>query len=138
MPETLRVARPLCRNRFTPVQNARDWPGGLARRPRPADNAGMKRALVTLSLCWLAFCGATRSNVLPLHYGMTPDEVTLALGVPLNYLSGRRGSEIYVAVGSALVPGYYPVETALALQFRHNRLTGWKQDWQLRRYPWPF
>jgi hypothetical protein len=98
----------------------------------------MRRLVASLCLCWLAFCGATRSNVLPLRYGMTPAEASLALGVPLTYLSGRGGSKIYVAVGPAGVPGFYPVDTALALQFRNSRLTGWKQDTQLYRYPWPF
>ena len=98
----------------------------------------MRRVVVACCVCWLGFCGATRSNVLPLHYGMTPDEASAALGLPLNYHSGRHGSKIYVAVGEVNMRGYYPVDTALALQFRRNRLTGWKQDWQLRRYPWPF
>jgi hypothetical protein len=99
----------------------------------------MRRIIVTVCVCWLAFCGATKSNVLPLRYGMTPTEASLALGLPLNYLSGRGGSKIYVAVGEVDMRGtYYPVDTALALQFRNNRLTGWKQDWQLRRYPFPF
>ena len=43
----------------------------------------------------------------------------------------------YVTAGSANVPGFYPVDTAIALQFRNGHLTGWKRDWRLRR-PWPF
>jgi sulfate adenylyltransferase subunit 1 (EFTu-like GTPase family) len=27
----------------------------------------------------------------------------------------------------------YPVASAIALQFRNGRLTGWKKDWELRR-----
>jgi hypothetical protein len=97
----------------------------------------MRRHIVTLCVCWLAYCGAPRSNVLPLAFGMTPDQAALALGEPLIYLSGRRGSEIYVAAGPASIPGFYPVDAGIALQFRNGRLTGWKKDWQLRR-PWPF
>jgi hypothetical protein len=100
--------------------------------------AAMKRVVVACCICWLGFCGGTRSNVLPLRYGMTPAEASYALGVPLTYYSGHGGAKIYIAVGESPMPGYYPVDSALALQFRRNRLTGWKQDWQLRRYPFPF
>lgn len=97
----------------------------------------MRRAIASLCVCWLAYCGAPRSNTLPLAFGMTPEEASAALGLPLTYYSGHRGSKIFLAVGSAGIPGFYPVDTGLALQFRRGRLTGWKQDWQLRR-PWPF
>ena len=71
---------------------------------------------------------------------MTPAQAELALGVPLAYHSGRDGSKIYIAAELAAIPGFYPVDSALALQFRRGRLTGWKQDWQLRRpaHPWLF
>jgi hypothetical protein len=88
-------------------------------------------------MCWLAYCGATGTNTLPLGYGMTPREAEAALGLPLKYHSGGRGSEIYVAVGPAGIPGYYPSKEAIALQFRRGRLTGWKRDWTLKRH-WPF
>jgi hypothetical protein len=97
----------------------------------------MRRAVASLCLCWVAFCGAEYSNTVPLAFGMTPAEASLALGVPLAYRSGRAGSEIFVTERSAGIPGFYPTDTALALQFRRGRLTGWKQDWRLRR-PWPF
>ena len=97
----------------------------------------MRRLLVTFSVCWLAWCGAPRSNNLPLAFGMTPDEASLALGLPLAYYSGARGSEIYVASGPAGIPGFYPTDFGIALQFRNGRLTGWKKDWRLRM-PWPF
>ncbi len=97
----------------------------------------MRRVIVSLCVCWVAYCGATRSNTAPLAFGMTPDAAEVALGVPLLYHSGRPGSEIYLAVGLADIPGFYPVDTALALQFRRGHLTGWKSDRRLRR-PWPF
>jgi hypothetical protein len=97
----------------------------------------MRRTIASLCVCWTAFCGADRSNTVPLAYGMTPQEASLALGMPLAYRSGRRSSEIYVAAGPAGIRGFYPTDNGLALQFRRGRLTGWKQDWQLRR-PWPF
>ena len=44
------------------------------------------------------------------------------------------GSEIYVAYGQAGLLRAYPVASAIALQFRNGRLTGWKKDWRLRRF----
>jgi hypothetical protein len=96
----------------------------------------MKRIVASLWVCWAAYCGF-ESNTIPLAFGMTPREASAALGVPLVYHSGRGGSELYLAYGSAGIPGFYPVDSALALQFRKGHLTGWKKDWQLRR-PWPF
>ena len=103
----------------------------------------MRRAIASLCVCWLAWCGAPRpntaprSNTLPLAFGMTPDQASAALGLPLVYHSGRRGSEIFVAAGPAGIPGFYPTDFGIALQFRRGQLTGWKKDWQLQR-PGPF
>ena len=63
----------------------------------------MKRVVASLCVCWAAFCG-TQSNIAPLNFGMTPEEVSSALGVPLVYYSGRAGSEIYLAYGSPAYP----------------------------------
>ncbi len=97
----------------------------------------MRYAIASLCVCWLAYCGAPHSNTRPLAFGMTPEQTANALGAPLTYHSGHKGSKIYVASKSANVPGFYPVENGLALQYRRGRLTGWKQDWRLYR-PWPF
>jgi hypothetical protein len=97
----------------------------------------MRRVIVSLCVCWLGYCGAERANTFPLAFGMTPDQAALALGLPLTYHSGRPGSEIYLAMGAAGIPGFYPVDHGIALQFRRGRLTGWKKDWRLNR-PWPF
>jgi hypothetical protein len=91
----------------------------------------MKRFVASLCLCWGVYCGAP-SNTAPLAFGMTIDEAAAALGVPLLYYSGDNGSEIYLAYGQAGVLSAYPVASALALQFRNGRLTGWKKDWQTR------
>jgi hypothetical protein len=32
------------------------------------------------------------------------------------------------------VPGFYPVDARLILQFRRGRLSGWRRDWQMRPY----
>jgi hypothetical protein len=97
----------------------------------------MRRAFASFCVFFAAWCGATGTNTAPLTFGMTPTEAAAALGMPLTYHSGHRGSKIYIATGLEGVPGYYPVDTAIALQFRRNRLTGWKYDWRVRR-PWPF
>lgn len=93
----------------------------------------VRQAIATLCVCWLAWCGGPGSNTVPLAFGMTPDQASAALGLPLVYLSGRPGSEIFVAAGRAGIPGFYPIDHGIALQFRRGRLTGWKKDWQLRR-----
>jgi hypothetical protein len=86
-------------------------------------------------LCWAIHCGPYDSNTWPLAFGMTPEQATAALGVPLTYYAGPPGSEIYLARGVADIPGTFPADTAIALQFRHRHLTGWKQDWTMRK-PW--
>jgi len=96
------------------------------------ESSSMKRIVAALCVCWAAYCGAP-SNTAPLAFGMTLEEAAVALGVPLLYYSGDNGSEIYLAYGQAGVLGAYPVASALALQFRNGRLTGWKKDWQVRR-----
>ena len=93
------------------------------------------RLTAAICLCWTAYCGSYDSNAWPLAFGMTPAEVAAALGVPLAYYSGPRGSELFLAGGSAGVPGRFPVEGTIALQFRRGHLTGWKKNWSLPR-PW--
>jgi hypothetical protein len=89
----------------------------------------------SICLCWAAYCGPYDSNAWPLAFGMTPQEASSALGMPLAYYSGPPGSEIYLAGGWAGVPGRFPVDAAIALQFRRGHLTGWKNNWSLSR-PW--
>jgi hypothetical protein len=73
---------------------------------------------------------ATLSNNRPLAFGMDAEQTARALGGPLQYVSGRPGSEVYLAWrntggGSGLVVHHH----RLFLQFRHGRLAGWKGDW---------
>lgn len=72
------------------------------------------------------------SNVAPLALGMTPGEASVALAAPLAYVSGHRGSDIYVGVTSAGVPGLFPVDQTIHLQFRNGCLTGGKTHWRMR------
>ena len=97
----------------------------------------MKRVVASLWMCLGRLLRVRNPTPRPLAFGMTPEQASIALGVPLVYHSGRHGSEIYLAYGSPGIPGFYPVDSALALQFRKGQLTGWKKDWRLRR-PWPF
>ena len=85
---------------------------------------------------WLSAGSAQAQNTLPLVFGMTPQDAEIALGVPLQYLSGPPRAEIYAALRPAGIPGFYPSDEALVLQFRKNHLTGWRKTWQLRSL-WP-
>jgi hypothetical protein len=96
----------------------------------------MKRVVASLWICFGAYCGY-QSNTAPLAFGMTVEQASVAMGVPLVYYSGYGKSEIYVAYGTPAIPGFYPSDSAIALQFRNGHLTGWKKDWRIRR-PWPF
>jgi len=49
------------------------------------------KALVAAALLgWLSTTNAQAQNTAPLAFGMTPQDAEIALGVPLQYLSGRR------------------------------------------------
>jgi hypothetical protein len=93
----------------------------------------MRRLVASLCICWLAWCGAPHSNTIPLAFGMTPAQASAALGLPLTDHSGRPGNEVFLAVGHAGIPGFYPTDFGIALQFRRGKLSGWKKDWNLRR-----
>jgi hypothetical protein len=77
--------------------------------------------------------GAGASNISPLAFGMTPEQAAAALQSQLVYVRGRPGSEVFVTVRDAGVPGFYPVDTRIFLQFRRGHLTGWKKDWRVRK-----
>lgn len=70
----------------------------------------------------------------PLVFGMTREQVERVVEAPLIYLSGPRDSERYLVERPSTVPGLYPVDTRIVLQFRRGRLTGWRRDWQMRPY----
>jgi len=70
----------------------------------------------------------------PFVFGMTREQVERIVQAPLTYLSGARGSERYLVERMSTVPGFYPVDTRIVLQFRRGRLTGWRRDWQMRPY----
>ena len=71
----------------------------------------------------------------PLAFGMTHAAGRALVGAPLIYLSGRaRLGALSWWSGLSTVPGWYPVDTRIVLQFRRGRLTGWRRDWQMRPY----
>jgi hypothetical protein len=72
----------------------------------------------------------TRSNTLPLEFGMSPEAAATALSVPLMRVSGRGGSDIYYAARPTSIPGPFTYDRYLWLQFRNGRLSGWHNDYQ--------
>jgi len=72
----------------------------------------------------------------PLVFGMTREQVERTVQAPLVYLSGARGSERFIVERVSSVPGIYPVDTRIILQFRRGRLTGWRRDWQMQPHWW--
>ena len=79
---------------------------------------------------------ATLSNTTPLVFGMSANETADALGVPLTYVSGKPGHEIYLAIQHLGGSGLFPHNDRLYLQFRKGRLTCWKGDWG-HYWRWP-
>jgi len=72
---------------------------------------------------------ATLSNSTPLAFGMDAGQTARALGQPLQYVRGRPGNEIYLALRNIGGSGLIPHRHRLFLQFRHGRLAGWKEDY---------
>ncbi|WP_036047259.1 hypothetical protein [Bradyrhizobium sp. Tv2a-2] len=68
-------------------------------------------------------------NGVPLSFGMTPDQASQVLGVPLNYVRGTRGNELLVAIPNVKGSALSVRSDGLYLQFRKGHLTGWKGDW---------
>jgi hypothetical protein len=72
---------------------------------------------------------AQRMDIAPLTFGMNADEAAQALGVPLNYVRGRPGNELFVALPNVKGAALAYRSDGLYLQFRRGHLTGWKGDW---------
>jgi hypothetical protein len=64
---------------------------------------------------------------------MDPDEVSRALGTPLNYVSGSPGNEMFVALPNVAGSALSFRKDGLYLQFRKGKLMGWKGDWRTNR-----
>jgi hypothetical protein len=72
---------------------------------------------------------APAPNNTPLSFGMDADQASRALGVPLIYVRGRPGNEMYLALANVKGSALANRSDGLYLQFRHGRLEGWKGDW---------
>ena len=68
-------------------------------------------------------------------FGMDETTAAGALGVPLNYISGRPGNEVFLAFRSYGGSGFFNRKDRLYLQFRKGPLVGWKGDWG-RNWMW--
>jgi hypothetical protein len=91
-------------------------------------------AILLLTGLSAAYAGYKDAYNDPLVFGMTRAQVERVVGAPLVYLSGARGSERFLVARPATVPGFYPVDSSIVLQFRRGHLTGWRRDWQMRPY----
>ena len=69
----------------------------------------------------------------PLTFGMSIDEASTALGVPLSYVRGAPGNELLLALPNVKGSALAIRSDALYLQFRRGRLSGWKGDWGTAR-----
>lgn len=69
------------------------------------------------------------SNNTPLAFGMDAEQTAHALGQRLQYVKGRPGSEVYLALRDIGGSGLVPYRHRLFLQFRRGRLAGWKEDY---------
>jgi hypothetical protein len=107
-----------------------------------------KRPIYSVALCalqgaiLLAFAGAPAitsagaqsltvitAAPLSLRIGMHVDEVEQVLGVPLQYIRGSVGNELFLAIPNVKGSALSWRSDGLYLQFRKRRLTGWKGDW---------
>jgi hypothetical protein len=68
-------------------------------------------------------------NRVPLTFGMNAEQASFALGVPLKYVRGRPGDELFLALPNVKGMTLSYRSDGLYLQFRRGRLTGWKGDW---------
>ena len=106
----------------------------------------MKRAMLAAGAVWLAMSASaqaesfgttpprrpfveTLSNNTPLAFGMDAEQAARVLGQKLQYVKGRPGNEIYLALRNIGGSGLIPYRHRLFLQFRHGRLAGWKEDY---------
>jgi hypothetical protein len=94
-------------------------------------------AVVTAGLALASLSGASAYKAqsaaipagAPLSFGMSTDEASAALGVPLSYVRGRPGNELLLALPNVKGSALTIRSDGLYLQFRSGRLTGWKGDW---------
>ena len=99
------------------------------------------RRLIGATVAVLALAGAalaparaqqvviTTPPNIPLMFGLTAEQASVALGVPFQYVSGPPGEELLLALPNVKGTTLAKRSDGLYLQFRHGRLSGWKGDW---------
>jgi hypothetical protein len=105
--------------------------GGLRKRAFNAIAAALALAGVALTPALAQQAGAVVApqNGVPLAFGMNADQASAVLGVPLQYVRGRPGDELLLALPNVKGGALSSRSDGLYLQFRRGRLTGWKGDW---------
>jgi len=93
---------------------------------------GMALANVSLTPAWSQQSPRGTSGA-PLNFGMNAEQASQALGVPLNYVRGRPGDELLLAIPNVKGSALSTRSDGLYLQFRKGRLEGWKGDWEIIR-----
>jgi hypothetical protein len=96
---------------------------------RWANPASAIAAVVMLACIGYAPARAQQTEHTPLNFGMNVDQASQALGVPLNYVRGRSGNELFVALPNVKGSALASRSDGLYLQFRRGKLAGWKGDW---------
>jgi hypothetical protein len=100
---------------------------GLAHRAKA--RASAIAVIIMLTCAGFSPVLAQQADHTPLNFGMNADEASHALGVPLNYVRGRPGNELFVALPNVKGAALASRSDGLYLQFRRGRLAGWKGDW---------
>ena len=103
--------------------------GGWNRPARRLRTACAIAAIVIPAFIGLPPALAQQTEHTPLNFGMTTDQASQALGVPLNYVRGRSGNELFVALPNVKGSALATRSDGLYLQFRRGKLAGWKGDW---------
>lgn len=106
----------------------------------------LRRLMVHTTTAWIALASVTLTpassqqpprgtppNGAPLNFGMNAEQASQALGVPLNYVRGRPGDELLLAIPNVKGSALSTRSDGLYLQFRKGRLEGWKGDWEIIR-----
>ena len=86
-------------------------------------------AFMTLAPAFAQSSYVAPTNGVPLSFGMTADEASQVLGMPLNYVRGTPGNELLLAIPDTKGAALSVRSDGLYLQFRRGHLTGWKGDW---------
>ena len=83
----------------------------------------------SIALAGVAITPALGGNGASLMFGMSAEQVSQALGVPLYHVRGDAGNELLLAISNVKGSALSSRSEGLYLQFRKGRLTGWKGDW---------